>query len=483
MSKDYKTNPTWAGAAIYLRLDLCPAEVSTQPVVAIPAATRRKLLVTCWDSVEKRSCCARTGIADVLKRRGWEVYEEIHCVSSLDSNRRADIVAIHRTQSKGLVLDPTIRFERDALQAQHVDEEKKSIYESCIPYLMTSTEEETGVTRTGVQQAQQNKTSMQANGNSGHQMGAIPKRVKELRSKSRLTRRRVTKVGDSSGSSDEARGENKEFCILRHSHLQEVRWHTGSQSIQETDSYRSISQWTQPPPSGTETNGPVDSSTQDERDFGQRESPSEICHLRKTFLQNNFGNREIGLALRRAFSDKPPAEEQEETKGMTYIPFYGPISGKISRMLRKHGIKTIHKPPTMIQNLLRPVKDDLGLRTPGVYRIPCECGKCYIGQTGRTIMERCKEHQRSIRLYYPDKSAVAQHSLETGHKIDFSATTILDKTSGYWDLVIKEAIEIQLDGNNFNRDGGLQLSTAWKPAINTLRPPAHGRQSGPASGS
>ncbi|KAJ4448037.1 hypothetical protein ANN_10049 [Periplaneta americana] len=58
----------------------------------------------------------------------------------------------------------------------------------------------------------------------------------------------------------------------------------------------------------------------------------------------------------------------------------------------------------------------------------------------------------------------AQHSLETGHKIDFGATTILDKTSGYWDLVIKEAIEIQLGGNNFNRDGGLQLSTAWKPA-------------------
>ncbi|KAJ4442317.1 hypothetical protein ANN_03903 [Periplaneta americana] len=32
---------------------------------------------------------ARTGIAVVLKRCGWEVYEEIHCVSSLDSNRRA----------------------------------------------------------------------------------------------------------------------------------------------------------------------------------------------------------------------------------------------------------------------------------------------------------------------------------------------------------------------------------------------------------
>ncbi|KAJ4425835.1 hypothetical protein ANN_27461 [Periplaneta americana] len=156
------------------------------------------------------------------------------------------------------------------------------------------------------------------------------------------------------------------------------------------------------------------------RGISDKESlPSEIRHLRKMYQQNNFGNREIGLALRRAFSDKPPAEEQEQTKGMAHIPFYGPISGKIGRLLRKHGIKTIHKPPTKIQNLLRPVKDDLGLRTPSVYKIP-----------------------------------LAQHSLETGHKVDFGATTILDKTSGYWDLVIKEAIEIQLDGNNISRDGG-----------------------------
>ncbi|KAJ4432004.1 hypothetical protein ANN_20618 [Periplaneta americana] len=78
---------------------------------------------------------------------------------------------------------------------------------------VTSTEEETGVTQTGIQQAQQNKTPMQSNGNSGHQMGAVPKRVKELRSKSRLTRSRVTQVGDSSGSNDEGRGENKQYAI------------------------------------------------------------------------------------------------------------------------------------------------------------------------------------------------------------------------------------------------------------------------------
>jgi hypothetical protein len=38
-----------------------------------------------------------------------------------------------------------------------------------------------------------------------------------------------------------------------------------------------------------------------------------------------------------------------------------------------------------LSSLLRPVKDHLGLRTPGVYRIPCECGRVYIGQTGRSV--------------------------------------------------------------------------------------------------
>ncbi|KAJ4440381.1 hypothetical protein ANN_08522 [Periplaneta americana] len=81
---------------------------------------------------------------------------------------------------------------------------------------VTSSEEETGVTRTGIQQAQHNNTLVQANGNSGHQMVAIPKRVKELRYKSRLTRSRVMQVGDSSESSDEGRGENKNGCKTQH---------------------------------------------------------------------------------------------------------------------------------------------------------------------------------------------------------------------------------------------------------------------------
>jgi hypothetical protein len=76
-------------------------------------------------------------------------------------------------------------------------------------------------------------------------------------------------------------------------------------------------------------------------------------------------------------------------------------------------------------SFLRPVKDKLGLRTPGVYRIPRECGMVYIGQTGRSVDTRLKEHQRHVRLEHPEKSAVAEHSVDLGHRILFHNTSIL----------------------------------------------------------
>jgi hypothetical protein len=43
-------------------------------------------------------------------------------------------------------------------------------------------------------------------------------------------------------------------------------------------------------------------------------------------------------------------------------------------------------PSQKISSFLRSVKDDLGLKTLGVYRITYECGQVYIEQTGRSIV-------------------------------------------------------------------------------------------------
>ncbi|KAJ4438865.1 hypothetical protein ANN_14818 [Periplaneta americana] len=77
----------------------------------------------------------RHALATSLKTLNWEIHEEVHCVSSDGSFRQADIIAINGRLKRTLVLDPTIRFERNLNQATEVDIEKKSIYEPCLPYL------------------------------------------------------------------------------------------------------------------------------------------------------------------------------------------------------------------------------------------------------------------------------------------------------------------------------------------------------------
>jgi hypothetical protein len=100
-------------------------------------------------------------------------------------------------------------------------------------------------------------------------------------------------------------------------------------------------------------------------------------------------------------------------------------------LLSGHIIKYVGLSPKKIPGFLRLVKDDLGLKTPGVYNVHCECGQVYIGQTGRSIETRVKEHQLHICLQQPDKSAVTEHSISLGHRIQLQNTTIQSTKSRY----------------------------------------------------
>ena len=84
----------------------------------------------------------------------------------------------------------------------------------------------------------------------------------------------------------------------------------------------------------------------------------------------------------------------------------------------------------------------------------------YIGQTGRSIQLRFKEHERHIRLVQRDKSAVAEHSFDRDHVIRLQNTELFSTETGYMDRLIRDAIEIEMHPNNINRDGGGDSTSA-----------------------
>ena len=61
----------------------------------------------------------------------------------------------------------------------------------------------------------------------------------------------------------------------------------------------------------------------------------------------------------------------------------------------------------------------------GVYCIPCECGLVYIGETGRNLPKRLKEHKTNCEKAKLDKSAVAKHAWTHGHRIKWDEANIL----------------------------------------------------------
>ncbi|XP_033607053.1 uncharacterized protein LOC117282253 [Cryptotermes secundus] len=138
----------------------------------------------------------------------------------------------------------------------------------------------------------------------------------------------------------------------------------------------------------------------------------ELEFLKDIFRRNGYNDRQIHRALNR----RPNHNQHDDRRDTAFV---GTIFNRISRMLSRHNIKSVGLPPKKKSNFLRPVKEHLGLRTPGIYSIPCECGKVYIGQTGHSVGTRLKEHQRHLRLEHPDKSAVAEHSIELDHRIQF----------------------------------------------------------------
>ena len=174
--------------------------------------------------------------------------------------------------------------------------------------------------------------------------------------------------------------------------------------------------------------------------------------------------------------DKSSEKEKSSTKslpGSISLPFVAGLSEAFARLFKKYNIQSTMKPcNTIRQNLVRPkdkrpLSDNAGV----VYNIAFkQCPGRYIGETGRKLGVRVKEHRdevekadkltrytRSTRKPSEDmpcKSAITLHSTAHNHVIDWDSTRIVGREDVWMRRQILETVRIRQEGKTaLNRDG------------------------------
>ena len=69
----------------------------------------------------------------------------------------------------------------------------------------------------------------------------------------------------------------------------------------------------------------------------------------------------------------------------------------------------------------------------------------WIGEIGRPLQERMKEHDGYIRLARTQNSAVSEHANGTGYKPLWNETKFIDRGSHWYTKKVKEAIHMRLN--------------------------------------
>jgi hypothetical protein len=61
-----------------------------------------------------------------------------------------------------------------------------------------------------------------------------------------------------------------------------------------------------------------------------------------------------------------------------------------------------------------------------IYNIPFDCGKNYIGKTGRSLAVWLHEHRHCLKEGLLGKSELAKHAYEEGHRVAWDEARILE---------------------------------------------------------
>jgi hypothetical protein len=151
-----------------------------------------------------------------------------------------------------------------------------------------------------------------------------------------------------------------------------------------------------------------------------KEKEKEWSIIQNIGRSNGFPLKDIHK-LRHNIESRTYTQKEKVTGAWVKFTFYNPLVYRITNLFKTTSLNITYKPINTIKRILQPKKEKDPFTEAGIYKIECNtCSKAYIGQSGRKIKTRFKEHISYIRTNKPT-SAFAQHILDRNH--DYGSIT------------------------------------------------------------
>ena len=180
----------------------------------------------------------------------------------------------------------------------------------------------------------------------------------------------------------------------------------------------------------------------------------EFYTIRQIGIKNNFNRHEIEECLILAKQSFYQVERKKDIdmNKVLFLPFHPSFNDIVYplRLLNFHVIFSYNN--TIGRSIIRNTpKEENGV----IYRIPCECGKFNVGQTGKDVKTRIAQHKYSIRAN-AQNNAINLHIQRCHSPILWHNTEILFKEN---DLILRNILETACisfsRSRNFNNSSGL----------------------------
>ena len=196
----------------------------------------------------------------------------------------------------------------------------------------------------------------------------------------------------------------------------------------------------------------------------------EVQKVKTTLIENKYPPKLIDNIIRKHENEERKEIEKKKPETTITLPYIPRLSEKIRKIGNKANIRIVFSSNNTLRNQLVNFRPKSQKRDKEViYSIPCECSKNYIGETGRPLEVRLKEHQYSLKKRDPDVSKLCEHHFTTGHRFLWDQAEIIGQEQNWKARKVHEAAEIMKGGDMVISTPSFDIDPVWRHMIKNLK--------------